>query len=644
MKRGKYMKEIKEFQTESKQLLNLMINSIYSNKEIFLRELISNASDAIDKYKFLAFKSEGKYPQKDYQIELELSKKEKCISIRDNGIGMNKEAIEKNLGTIASSGTKEFLEKYKDFKDKKDIDLIGQFGVGFYSAFMVGKKIEVYTKTVDDKEYLFTSDGVDSYSIEEIDKPDLGESGTLIKIYLKDDEEEEKYSEYLEEYKIKSLVKRYSDFIRYPIKMEVTSYKPKLDKDGKEIKGESQEVKEIQTLNSMIPIWKKAKKDVTDEDLNNFYKSRFNDYEDPLISLFIKAEGAIEYNSLVFIPSHVPYNLYSANYEKGLALYAKGIFIEERNKELIPDFLKFTRGLVDSEDIPLNISREMIQKAPVLDKIANNIEKKIVDKLKEIKKDDYDKYLKFFKVYGDFIKYGIYSSYGIKKDELEDLLVFNSLTSEKEISLEDYVSSLKEGNKVIYYATSDNLDSIKLLPQLEKYRKDNTNVLFLVNSIDEFCIQMMQKYKDYEFKNIASESQDDLSKEEKEELDDLSTTYRRFLDNVKESLSGKVDDVVFSSKLVDSPVCLTTKEGLSLNMEHVLNEENPNKEGEKVKASKILEINPNHELFTKIKDNGDDEYVKKVGKLLYQEALLLEGYEVENKSEFVKTLNELLIK
>ena len=638
------MKEIKEFQTESKQLLNLMINSIYSNKEIFLRELISNASDAIDKYKFLAFKSEGKYPQKDYQIELELSKKEKCISIRDNGIGMNKEAIEKNLGTIASSGTKEFLEKYKDFKDKKDIDLIGQFGVGFYSAFMVGKKIEVYTKTVDDKEYLFTSDGVDSYSIEEIDKPDLGESGTLIKIYLKDDEEEEKYSEYLEEYKIKSLVKRYSDFIRYPIKMEVTSYKPKLDKDGKEIKGESQEVKEIQTLNSMIPIWKKAKKDVTDEDLNNFYKSRFNDYEDPLISLFIKAEGAIEYNSLVFIPSHVPYNLYSANYEKGLALYAKGIFIEERNKELIPDFLKFTRGLVDSEDIPLNISREMIQKAPVLDKIANNIEKKIVDKLKEIKKDDYDKYLKFFKVYGDFIKYGIYSSYGIKKDELEDLLVFNSLTSEKEISLEDYVSSLKEGNKVIYYATSDNLDSIKLLPQLEKYRKDNTNVLFLVNSIDEFCIQMMQKYKDYEFKNIASESQDDLSKEEKEKLDDLSTTYRRFLDNVKESLSGKVDDVVFSSKLVDSPVCLTTKDGLSLNMEHVLNEENPNKEGEKVKASKILEINPNHELFTKIKDNGDDEYVKKVGKLLYQEALLLEGYEVENKSEFVKTLNELLIK
>ena len=394
----------------------------------------------------------------------------------------------------------------------------------------------------------------------------------------------------------------------------------------------------------MIPIWKKAKKDVTDEDLNNFYKSRFNDYEDPLISLFIKAEGAIEYNSLVFIPSHVPYNLYSANYEKGLALYAKGIFIEERNKELIPDFLKFTRGLVDSEDIPLNISREMIQKAPVLDKIANNIEKKIVDKLKEIKKDDYDKYLKFFKVYGDFIKYGIYSSYGIKKDELEDLLVFNSLTSEKEISLEDYVSSLKEGNKVIYYATSDNLDSIKLLPQLEKYRKDNTNVLFLVNSIDEFCIQMMQKYKDYEFKNIASESQDDLSKEEKEKLDDLSTTYRRFLDNVKESLSGKVDDVVFSSKLVDSPVCLTTKDGLSLNMEHVLNEENPNKEGEKVKASKILEINPNHELFTKIKDNGDDEYVKKVGKLLYQEALLLEGYEVENKSEFVKTLNELLIK
>lgn len=641
------MKEEKQFQTESKELLNLMINSIYSNQEIFLRELISNASDAIDKYKFLAFKSNGKYPQKNYEIDIRTDKKERYIEIRDNGIGMNKEELEKNLGTIARSGSKEFLQKYKEEKDKKDIDIIGQFGVGFYSAFMVAKKVEVRTKDVEGEGYLFSSDGVDTYTIEDIDLPDFKDSGSAVRVYLKDDTKDIKYSDYLEDYRIESLVKKYSDFIRYPIKMDVKVSKQKLDKDGKPVEGQYEDVIENRTLNSMVPLWKKSKNEVTDKELAEFYKQTYGDYEDPLVSLFIKAEGMMEYEALVFIPAHAPYNLYAENYEKGLQLYAKGVFIEDKNKALVPDYLKFIRGLVDSDDLPLNISREMLQKTPLLDKIANNIEKKLLEKLADMKKNDYKKYQEFFKIYGNFLKFGIYSSYGVKKDSLQDLLIYSSLNENEPIDLATYVSKLNKDDKNIYFATGKTIDAIKMLPELEKYRKENKNVLFCDSPIDEFVFNMMGTYKEKNFKNITTETKDELTKEEKDKLDKLNGEYKRFLDDVKSALKDKVDAVDFSTKLVDAPVCLSTKEGLSMNMANVINEENPevkNDKSKEMKAQKVLEINPDHPLFNAIKGITDEKEIGKVASVLYDEAMMLEGFEVEDKKSFVDNLNDIMLK
>ena len=641
------MKEEKEFQTESKELLNLMINSIYSNKDIFLRELISNASDAIDKYKFLAYQSNGKMSQREYGIRINVDKKERYIEVVDNGIGMTKEEIEKNLGTIAQSGSKEFLAKYKETKDKKDIDIIGQFGVGFYSSFMVADKVEVRTIGTDKKGYLFVSDGVDKYSVEDADVSSvIKEEGSAVRVYLKKDTDDIKYSDYLEDYKIEELVKKYSDFIRYPIRKETETSKPKLDKDGKEIKDQFDTVIEDKVLNSQIPLWKKSKKDVTDKDLNEFYKNRFGDYEDPLIALNIKAEGILTYDALVFIPSHAPYNLYANNYEKGLALYAKGIFIEERCKELVPDYLKFCHGLVDSDDFSLNISREMLQKSPLLDKIEKNIEAKVVEKLKDLKKTDYDKYLQFFKAYGDHIKYGIYSTYGMKKDDLQDLLVYKTLNSDKEISLKDYEDKMKKDQKNIFYASGKTLESIRLLPELEKCRKDGIDVLLLPEAIDEFTLMSMQNYDKKDFKNISQEKdKNELSKEEKEKIDSLNALHKRLLDDAKEELKGKVDDVCFSDKLVDSPVCISTKEGLSLNMEHVLNSEPDHKdEEEKAKSVKVLEINPDHPLFAAISKLTDDVEIKKASSVLYDEAMMLEGFEVEDRQAFIKNLNDLMLK
>ncbi|MCI2069597.1 MAG: molecular chaperone HtpG [Bacilli bacterium] len=639
------MKEEKEFQTESKQLLNLMINSIYSNKEIFLRELISNASDAIDKYRFLALKSEGKDPLKDGEIKINRNKDEKWIEISDDGIGMNKEELETNLGTIARSGSKEFLAKYKEMKDDKKVDLIGQFGVGFYSAFMVAKKVEVRTKALNGQGYLFTSDGIEKYTVEEIELPDVV-SGSSVRVYLKDDTDDEKYSRFLEDYEIEDLVKKYSDYIRYPIKMEEVTKTPKKDAEGKEIEGQFDEVKEVKTLNSMIPLWKKAKKDVTDKELADFYKAKFGEYEDPLLSLYIKAEGLLSYDALVFIPSHAPYNLYAENYEKGLDLYSKGIFIKEKCKELIPDYLKFVKGLVDSDDLPLNISREMLQKAPVLSKIEANIEKKILERLAQLKKEDYEKYLTFFKIYGDHLKFGIYSTYGVKKDEIQDLLVFPSLNNEKPISLADYKAKMDPSQKFIYYASGKTLESIKLLPELEGYKAKNIDVLLLADSIDEFTLKMMHDYLKVEFKNISEEAKEELSQEEKDKLASLNATYKRVLDDLKKPLNGKVDEVAFSTKLVNSPVCISTKEGLSLNMEHVINEQQPGykDENEKPKAVKVLEINASSPLFQAVSSLDNDEDIQKYGSLLYDEAMMLEGFEVEDKKAFVENLNELMLK
>ena len=641
------MIEEKKFKTESKELLNLMINSIYSNKEVFLRELISNASDAIDKYKILALSSEGKYPVKDYQILISKDEKEKYIQIQDNGIGMSHDDIEKNLGTIAKSGTKEFLEKYKEAKAKnEDVDLIGQFGVGFYSAFMVAKKIEVYTKDLEGKSYVFSSDGVETYSIEDKAVDFLKDSGTAVRVYLKDDTEDEKYSQYLEDYEIKSLVRKYSDFIRYPIVMNCRHSVQDKDKDGKEIEGKFHDEYTMETLNSMVPLWKKPKKDVTDKDLAEFYKTRFNDYEEPLLSMNIKAEGMLEYNALVFIPSHAPYNLYAQDYEKGLALYAKGIFIEEKNKELVPDYLKFVRGLIDSEDLSLNISREMLQKSPLLNKIATALEKKIVDRLKQLKEEDYEKYLTFFKEYGNFIKFGIYSSYGMKKDMLEDLLVFKTLKNDKPISLKTYKENMAKDQKAIYYASGKTVESIKMLPEMERFRRNGMDVLLLDDNVDEFCITMMQKYDDVEFKNITAVDKEALSEEEKKKIDELESENKALLDLMKEALKDKVDDVSFSLALGDNPVSIQTKDGLSMNMENVLNAENPetkNNPEEKVKASKVLQINPDNALFSAVKDEKDSKKIQLLSSVLYNEAVLAEGFEIEDKAQFVKDLNELIL-
>ncbi len=635
------MKEHKEFQTETKKLLNLMINSIYTNKEIFLRELISNASDAIDKYKYLSYKDSSKYPTSDYQITISKDEKERWIEIKDNGIGMSKQEVISNLGTIAKSGSKDFIDKLEKAKDDKDLSIIGQFGVGFYSAFMVCKDIEVRTKSNDDEHgYLFTSDGLSSYDIEQID---LAEHGTSIKLFLKDNSEEENYDEYLQDYKIEQLIKKYSDYIRYPIKMDVKSSKPKLDENNKPIEGQYEEVIETKTLNSMVPLWKKPKSEVSEKDLNEFYKSKYNDYEDPFFSLYIKAEGLLEYNALIFVPSHAPYNLYSENYEKGLDLYVKGVFIKDHTKELVPDYLKFIKGLVDSDDFSLNISREMLQNSPLLNKIANNIEKKVVDKLLEIKKDDYEKYLKIFEVYGNHIKYGIYSSYGTKKDLLQDLLVFESLNSEKPISLKEYKDNLKEGQTSIYYVSGPNLDDIKNMPQLEAFKKKGINVLLLKDAIDEFVFMILNEYDGIKLKSITEENQDELNKEDKEKLDQLNTTYKRLIDNIKEGLKDKVDEVTFSTNLVDSPVCIQSKQGVSLNMEQVLKQQ-PGDTSSAPKASKVLEINPDSDLFKAISSVEDDNLVKDYSSLLFDEAMLLQGFEIQDKKDFVNKLNTLMLR
>ena len=630
------MAETREFQAESKELLQLMINSIYSNKEIFLRELISNASDAIDKYKYLELTSDGKIPGKNYEIWIDVDKANRTLTITDNGIGMSKEELIENLGTIAHSGSKDFLNKIKEAKEKNELDIIGQFGVGFYSAFMVADNIEVHTKSVNENSgYVFTSNGETNYTI---DEENISDSGTKIVLHLRKNEEEENYDKYLENYEIESLVKRYSDFVRYPIKMKVVEKVSKDDKDFTD--GEEKTV--IKTLNSMIPLWKKNKSEVKDEDLNAFYKTNFADFDDPLLSINLNVEGLVSFNSLIFIPSHIPYDLYSQNYEKGLKLYIKGIFIKEKAKELVPDYLKFIKGLVDTNDLTLNISREMLQEDPRLKKISETIENKVISNLKDLKNSDYDKYLKFYKLYGDHLMYGIYSSYGFKKNLLADLLVFKSLNNEKEIDLKTYKENMKEGQKYIYFASGKSVESINLLPEIEKFKKDGIDVLFLTKDIDEFAFTMMNEYEKVEFKNITSHDKDALTDDEKSKLEVLEAENKELLDNIKESLGNKVDKVSLSTKLVDSPVCISTQNGLSLNMEQTINQVPGD---EKAKASKVLEVNPNHELFKAISEyKGDKELIQKYSSVLYDEAMILEGFEIEDKATFIKNLNDLMLK
>lgn len=632
-----------KFQAESKELLNLMINSIYSNKEIFLREIISNASDAIDKYHYNVLTSNGELKDRNYEILINVDKNNRVLSITDNGIGLTKEELVENLGVIAKSGSKEFINKLKEIKDDSKVDIIGQFGVGFYSVFMVAKNIQVITKSYKDKTgYIFESEGKDTFSIDEY--PNAND-GTTINIFLKDDTKDENYSKYLDQYEIQDLVKKYSDYVRYPIKMNFTISKQDLDDKGEPIENKYHDEQELRTLNSMIPLWKKNKKDVSEKELNEFYKSKYYDSEDPLLSIYVNVEGMISYNALIFIPAHAPYDLYSDNYEKGLNLYVKGIFIKDRVKELIPDYLKFARGLVDSNDLNLNISREMLQESVQLRRIRDNIESKIVSELKKLKENDFDKYVKFFELYGTFVKYGIYTSYGSKSELLKDLLIYKSLKHEdKPISLKQYVSEMNKEQKFIYFASGSSYESIKLMPQIDLFKKKDIDVLLFKEPVDEFSILSLREYDKKEFKSISNEDVDVLSEEEKENIKNLNIENKELLDKIKDCLKDKVDDVVLSSKLTNAPVCLSNKDGLTLEMEETLNKMQGNENQEAYKASKVLEINPNHDLFKGIKSLKDSDELEDYANLLYDQAMLIQGFSIKDPEAFINLLTKIMVK
>lgn len=634
------MSEVRKFKTESKRLLDLMINSIYTNKEIFLRELISNASDAIDKYHYLSLTNKDVPAQDSYHIHLSINKDDRILTIEDNGIGMTYEEVINNLGTIAKSGSLEFLNNLKE-EQAKDIDIIGQFGVGFYSAFMVSDKVVVETKSpLSEKGYRFTSKGTEKYEIEEIDKPQVG---TKIDIYLRKSTEEEDYEQFLDDYHIQSLVKKYSDYVRYPITMEVEKSVPEVDKDGKEIENKYKTIHETITLNSMVPIWKKSKNEVSEKDLNEFYKQKFADYNDPMLSMFVNAEGMLTYNALLFIPKKAPYDLYTENYEKGLKLYTKGVFIMDKCKELIPDYLRFVKGLVDSSDLSLNISREILQQNRQLTKIATNIEKKVLNELTKLQKEDYDKYLDFFNQYGINFKYGIYNSYGADKEKLQDLLVYKTIQQEKPIPLKTYVENMKKDQEYIYFASAKDKNAVLAMPQMDLIKKHEYDVLILDDQIDEFVITMLQNYDKKSFKSINQGDLNILDEKQKEEVEKLKDLKKPLIEKLKEILKDDVSDVVISSRLSDSPVCLVSKDGVSLEMEKVLATlptEN------KAKAQKVLELNPNHELFKAMERiyAKDANALKDYAELLYNQALLMEGFPLKDPVAFSNKMCELMIK
>ena len=608
----------KEFKTESKKILNMMINSIYTNEEIFLRELISNASDALDKlyYRSLTDKKLN-IKKEDLKIKVAFNKVDKTITISDNGIGMNESELENNLGTIARSGSELFKLENKDLNDA---NIIGQFGVGFYSSFMVSKKVTVLSKSIDsDKAYLWESEGENGYTIKEDSKDDFG---TIITLYLKDDDDNHKYSEYLDEFNLERIIKKYSDYIVYPIVMD-----KEVDKKISEI-----------TINSMIPIWKKDKKSVTDEDYNNFYKDRFYDYENPLKVIKSKVEGLVSYDALLFIPSHATGDYYSKEYEKGLELYSKGVLITNRCEDLLPDYFSFVKGIVDSEDIDLNISRETLQKNHQVKAIAKSIETKIKKELLELENDNREEYEKFFKEFGGSIKYGIYSSFGMNKELLGDLLLFNS-SNGKMTTLKEYVERISNDSKKIYYAAGESIDKIKMMPQVENMIEKGNEVLFFNDYLDEFTIKAMNGYNDLTFSNVQDEHEDT---EDDEETKKANLDNKDVLNVIKETLNIK--DVKFSDNLRNHPVSLTTTGDISLEMEKVL-KAMPNNEG--VKAEKVMIINKNHPIYDKLislYNKDDNKELKEYSKVLYNMALLINGLSIDNPNELSEIVCDMISK
>jgi molecular chaperone HtpG len=619
------MAKTQNFKTESQKLLHLMTHSIYTQKEIFLRELISNASDAIDKRHYLSLTDEL-VESDTYEIWITPNEADNKLVIADNGIGFTEEELVENLGTIAQSGSKAFLEKIEN----KDIDIIGQFGVGFYSSFMVAKDVIVETKSPYAKSgYRWSSSGEDSYTIEEIDRTEIG---TTIILHLRDDDEEneENFSKFANEYTIKNLVKKYSDYVRYPINMMVKKTEDKKEKLEKE------------TLNQMIPIWKKAKAEIKEEDMFAFYKHQFTDYEDPLKVIHTDVEGMLTYTALLFIPKKPAYDFYSEHYEKGLQLYSKGVFIQNKNKDLIPDYFKFVKGLVDSADLSLNISRELLQHDRQLKKIASHLEKKIKSELENMLLHDREQYIKFYESYKITLKYGLYDQFGMNKEKLQDLILFKTSKSDEYISFKEYIERKPEEQKSIYYATGKSKQSILSLPQMDVMKDKNYEVLLFTDDIDEFMIQVLQSYQDVPFKSIQQGESDLIDDSKKKDLKKKEKENKDILTSIKEALKDKVKDVKLSARLKDSAVCLVSGEGLSLEMEKIL-KQMPNQN--EVHAEKILEINPDHELFTALKSiyDKDHEKINDYASILYHQALLIEGLPIEDPTEFANNLVKLMI-
>ena len=626
--------EQKQFKAESKRLLDLMIHSIYTHKEIFLRELISNASDAIDKLYFRSLTDDSvNMTKSDFAIEIIPDKENHTLTIKDNGIGMTKEELEEHLGTIANSGSLQFKSE-NQMED--DHQIIGQFGVGFYSAFMVASRVTVKSKAFGaDKAYVWQSEGTDGYTIDECDKDTVGTEITLELLPDEEDKEEgaEKYSDYLDQYRIQSLVKRYSDYIRFPIRMEMTKSRKKEDSD------EYEEYTELVTLNSMTPLWKKNKNELTDDDYNNFYKDKFNDYSNPLHHALVHNEGTVTYDALLYIPERAPFNYYSKEYEKGLQLYANGVLIMERCEDLLPDYFSFVKGLVDSEDVSLNISREMLQHDAQMRLIAKSVERTIKNELSRMMKNEREQYEKFYQAFGLQLKYGVYSDYGMHKDMLQDLLLFTSSKDQKLTSLAEYVDRMPEDQTCIYYACGESIARIEALPQTELVKDKGYEILYFTDSVDEFAIRMLMKYKDKEFKSVSANDLNLESEEEKKELEQKETESKDMLETMQKALDGKVAKVKLSGRLKSHPVCLSNEGDLSMEMAKTLNAM-PGVD-QPVQAQTVLELNPEHPIYQKLK-TLDDEMLGKYSQLLYNQALLIEGMPIADPVAFSNLICELM--
>ena len=634
----------KQFKAESKRLLDLMINSIYTHKEIFLRELISNASDAIDKLYYLSLTENRQDVDRDaFEIHLDVDREARTLTIRDNGLGMNKEELEENLGTIAKSGSLAFKQKLEE-GEQSDVDIIGQFGVGFYSAFMVAQKVVVTSRKYGEEEaYRWESNASDGYTIEPCDKEGWGSEITL---YLKDNTEEENYDEFLAQYEIERLIRKYSDYIRYPIRMEVEEQKRVEEEHADEnAEPKYETIIETKTLNSMVPLWKRNKNDITAEEYNSFYKDKFMDFTDPQKVIHFSVEGNVSFTALLFIPGKAPMNYYSQDYKKGLQLYSRGVFIMDKAEDLIPEHFRFVKGLVDSQDLSLNISREMLQHDRQLKVIASRIEKKIKSELLLMLRNEREEYEKFWNNFGLQIKFGVYNDYGMHKDLLQDLLLFYSSHEKKLVTLDEYVARMPEDQKYIYFVSGADVDKIDRMPMVQSVKAKEYEILYLTDNVDEFALQALGNYKEKQFKNISQGDLDLASEEEKKEVEQTAEANKDLLEDIKEALKDKVQDVKISTRLVDDPVCMSSDEGMSFEMEKVLSampEGNPYG----MKATRILEINPKHPIFAALQKiyASDKEAVKEYADVLYTQAMLIEGFPVEDPMEFSRKVCDIMVK